>query len=73
MLSDDKFKTLVEICKEVTAEDFFVFDTSVFSTGVDAGQASFLMFTHRFSFKMFEAISDLFVFDWTGCIDSELL
>lgn len=73
MLSDDKFNTLVEICREATTEDFFMFDTSVFSTGVDSWQAGFLMFMHRFSFKMYEAISDLFVFDWTGCIDSELL
>lgn len=73
MLSDEDYKVLVEACKKVTVSDFYTFDVSVLSTGVDVGQASYLMFMHRFSYRMYEAISDLFIFDYTGCLDSELL
>lgn len=69
MITPEEREKLDGLLSRVTPADFFVFDTS---RVLDDYEASSLIYLHRYAIKIYEVIVDLYVFDLTGCIDSEL-
>lgn len=76
---DDVFKLAESICEHLTHsntplhEVAFIYNTRQLSTALDADQARYLLRIYQQTQKILEAIIDLYTFDVTGCIDSELL
>lgn len=73
MITDQERDVINSVVSKLEPADYFVFDTTALSTGIDADMAVYLIYLHQYSISIYEAIADLYTFDVTGCLDSGLL
>lgn len=73
MITDQDRDAIYSIMSNLEPADYFVFDTSALSTSLDADTAGHLIELALYSVAIYEAITDLYTFDITGCLDSGLL
>ena len=72
MLTPKERELLYELLSKIEISEFIIFDVSELSTAIDSNQASYHVWLHQFSIKIYRAISELYTIDITGCLDSEL-